>query len=66
MVELTGIPTMENENVLDHINHLADIAKIDNFLQEQIDTVHCTSKKPDAPVIILFIKKRQNKLLQAT
>ena len=27
MVKLTGIPTMQNENVFDHINHLADIAK---------------------------------------
>ena len=66
MVELTGIPTMQNENVLNHINHLADIAKIDNFLQEQIDNAHRSSKKPDALIIILFIKKRQNKLLQAT
>ena len=67
MVELTGIPTMQNENVLDHINHLPDIAKIDNFMQEQTDTADRTSKKVDAPIIILFIKKkRQNKLLQAT
>lgn len=27
MVELTEIPTMKNENVFDHINHLANIAK---------------------------------------
>ena len=32
MVELTGISAMENESVFDHINHLADIAKIDNFM----------------------------------
>ena len=66
MVEPTGIPTMQNENALDQINHLADKAKIDNFMQEQIDTAHRTSKKLDAPIIIPFIKKRENKLLQAT
>ena len=59
MVELTGIPTMQNENVLDHINHLPDIAKIDNFMQEQTDTADRTSKKVDAPIIILFIKKKK-------
>ena len=58
MVELTAIPTMKNENVFDHINHLADIAKIGNFTQEQIDIVYSTSKKADAPIIILFNKKR--------
>ena len=61
MVELIAIPTMQNENVFDHINHLVDIAKIDNFMQEQIDTVHRTSKKADAPIIILFIKKKKKK-----
>ena len=66
MVELTGIPAMQNENVFDYINHLADIAKIDNFIQEQIDTAHRTSNKADTPIIILFIKKRQKKLVQAT
>ena len=59
MVELTGIPTIQNENVLDHINYLADIAKIDIFMQEQTDTAHRTSKKVDAPIIILFIKKKK-------
>ena len=59
MVALTGIPTMQNENVLDHINHLPDIAKIDNFMQEQTDTADRTSKKVDAPIIVLFIKKKK-------
>ena len=61
IVELIAIPTMQNENVFDHINHLVDIAKIDNFMQEQIDTVHRTSKKADAPIIILFIKKKKRR-----
>ena len=39
---LTGIPTMKNENVFDQINHLDDIAKIDNFTQEQIEIAHHT------------------------
>ena len=66
MVELIGIPTIQNENVFDHINHLVDIAKIDNFMQEQIDTVHRTSKKADAPIIILFIKKKKRKKEQTS
>ena len=61
MVEVTGIPTLKNENVADHINRLSDIAKIDNFMQEQIDIAHRTSKKADAPIIFLFNKKKYRK-----
>ena len=39
MTELNEIPTMKNEN------HLANITKIDNFTQDQIDIAHHTSKK---------------------
>ena len=39
MTELNEIPTMKNEN------HLANITKIDNFTQDQIDIDHHTSKK---------------------
>ena len=42
---VTGIPAIKNENVFDHINDLADIAKIDNFTQEQIDRSKQTKKK---------------------
>ena len=45
MVEFTRIPTMKNENVFGQIDHLAEIAKTDNFTQEQIDIAHCTLKK---------------------
>ena len=58
MVDLTGIATMKTENVFGHLNHLADIAKIYKFTQEQIDIAHRTSNKADAPIIILFNKKR--------
>ena len=58
MVEVTGIPTLKNENVFDR---LSDIAKIDNFMQEQIDIAHRTSKKADAPIIFLFNKKKYRK-----
>ena len=45
MVELTEIPSMKKENVFHHMNHLADIAKTDNFMQKQIDIAHyCTQK----------------------
>ena len=64
MVELIGIPTMQNENGFDHINHLVDIAKIDNFMQGQTDIVHHTSKKADAPIIILFIRRKKKKIEQ--
>ena len=57
MVDLTGIATMKTENVFGHLNHLADIAKIYKFTQEQIDIAHRTSNKADAPIIILFNKK---------
>ena len=58
MVELTGIPKMKNQKLLDHINHLANIAKIDDFTQEQIDINHSASKRADAPIIILFNKNK--------
>ena len=42
MVELTGITTIKNENVFDHVNHLADLA--DNFTLEQKDIAHSKYK----------------------
>ena len=43
--ELTGVSAMKNGNVYGHINHLADIAKTDNFMQKHIDITHRTSEK---------------------
>lgn len=45
MVEPAEILTMKKEHVFDHINHLADTAKTDNFMKEQMDITHPTSPK---------------------
>ena len=57
-VELTGIPSQNNKNVMDYVAHLNELANISNYLPSQVDIAHRTSTKPGSPIIILFVKKR--------
>ena len=58
MVELTGIPSQDNENVMDYIAHLVELANISNYHPSQVDIAHRTSTKQESPIIILFVSKR--------
>ena len=57
MIEIAGIPYRKEENYIQLISKLAELAEITNFNKNQIDLVHRTSAKPTAPIIILFNKK---------
>ena len=58
MVEISGIPRRKKENCLDLISQLAARANITDFDVSQIDLAHRTSPNDLAPIIILFITKR--------
>ena len=58
MVEISGIPRKKGEDCIDLINQLANLAHFSNFDTNQIDITHRTSKYDSAPIIILFITKR--------
>lgn len=58
MVEISGIPRKKGEDCIDLINQLANLAHFSNFDINQIDLAHRTSKYDSAPIIILFITKR--------
>ena len=63
MLELSNIPVQgKNENSVEIVCKVADLAKIDNFHRNQIDVAHQTSKNKMASIIALFHKKsdRQN------
>ena len=57
MIELTGIPSQDNENVMDYIAHLVELTN-SNYHPIQVDIEHQTSTKPGSPIIILFVSKR--------
>ena len=57
MIEIAGIPYRKEENYIQLISKLAELAEITNFNKNQIDLVHRTSAKPTALMIILFNKK---------
>ena len=58
MVEISGIPRKKGEDCIDLINQLAHLAHFVDFDINQIDLAHRTSSYDSAPIIILFIKKR--------
>ena len=58
MVEISGIPQKKGEDCIDLINQLANLAHFSNFDIHQIDLAYRTSKYDSAPIIILFIIKR--------
>ena len=58
MVELTGIPYQDNENVIDYIVHLVELDNISNYHPSQVDIAHWTSAKSGSLIIILFVSKR--------
>ena len=58
MIELTGIPSQNNENVMDYVAHLVELANISNYHPSPVDIAHWTSTKPGSPIIILFVRKR--------
>ena len=72
MLELSGIPRQDDENVIDLASKTALAAGICNFDVSQIDIAHRVSGKGTAPIIILFNRKadrtnfyrQKNKLLK--
>ena len=58
IIELSNIPVQdENENSVDIVCKVAELAKIDNFHRNQIDIAHRTSKIKMASIIVLFTRK---------
>ena len=57
MIEIAGILYRKEENYIQLISKLAELAEITNFNKNQIDLVHRASTKPTALIIILFNKK---------
>ena len=63
MLELPNIPVEDkNKNSVEIVCKVAELAKIDNFLRNQIDVAHLTSKNKMPSIIVLFYKEseRQN------
>ena len=57
-LELSNIRVQDkNENSVDIVCKVAELAKIDNFHRNQIDVAHRTSKNKMASIIVLFYKK---------
>ena len=52
MLEVSGIPRQDDENVIDLVNKTAVNASICNFDVSLIDIVHRVSDKGTAPVIV--------------
>ena len=57
MIEIAGIPYHREENCIQLISKLAELAESTNFNKNQIDLPHRNSTKPTVPIIILFNKK---------
>ena len=57
MLELSGIPQQDDQNVIDLVKKTAVVAGICNFDVSQIDIAHRVSEKGTAPKIVLFNKK---------
>ena len=58
MLELSNIAVQDkNENSVDIVCKVAELAKIDNFHRNQIDVAHRTSKNKMASIIVLFTRK---------
>ena len=57
MLEISGIPFNKNENVPNIIQKIVMLTKITDFDITQVDVAHRTSKRQNAPIIMLFNKK---------
>ena len=57
MLELSGIPQQNDENVIDLVNKTALAAGICKFYVSQTDIAHKVSDKETAPIIVLFNRK---------
>ena len=57
MLEMSGIPFNKNENVSNIIQKIVMLTKIKDFDIIQFDIAHRTSKRQNAPIIMLFNKK---------
>ena len=61
MLELPNIPVQgKNRNSVEIVCKVAELAKIDNILRNQIDVVHPTSKNKMASIIVLFYKESES------
>ena len=58
MLEVSGIPYRKNEDCQQLIEKLVELTNITNFHVAQIDVLHRTSTRENAPIIILFNKKK--------
>ena len=58
MIEIAGIPRKKNEDTLYLVEKLAVAAKVDHFDKNQIDVAHRTSGNMNAPIIVMFNKKK--------
>ena len=57
ILEISGIPTLKDEDTKDIVYKLASLAKMQDFSKDQVDVAHRTSSKSTAPIIVLFYKK---------
>ena len=57
MVEISGIPRMDDEKPVELITKMAQIAKFQNFDDSTIDVAHRISTKDDATIIVLFTNR---------
>ena len=58
MVEVAEIPYQKGEDCIELKVEFVAMANISNFHPNQIDIAHHTSPNTNAPIIILFCKKR--------
>ena len=59
MLELSGIPRQDDENIIDLVNKTEVVAEICNFDVSQINIAHRVSEKRAVPIIVLFTKKAE-------
>ena len=57
MLELSGIPRQDDENIIDLVNKTALAARMCNFYVSRIDITHRVSDKETAHLIVLFNRK---------
>ena len=57
MLEISGIPFNKNENVSNIIQKIVMLTKVTDLDITQVDAAHKTSKRQNAPIIMLFNKK---------
>ena len=57
MLELSGIPLQDDENIIDLVNKTALASGICNFDVSQTDIAHRVSEKGTATIIVLFNRR---------